>query len=612
MEVVASTHKKIADQPIRKWAEENCILAGDHGHSGEFNMDNALWLVEPFEAAKDNAIRELIIQKATQTLGSTFGQIVLEWFMVNRPMPAKVIMQTKDMAEDFMTQRFIPSFKRNKVLGPLLPKNPKQLKEDGLVIKDSMSLKVQGPSRNNINSATLGLLILDELWKYGNKGYLEMARKRLSYYRKAEASKLIIVSMGGKEGEDLDNAWKESSQHTWHVCCEKCKHYFDPDIEHFNAEGKRWNDKDLKLKSEDGKYNFAKLEKVLTLQCPACKHLHRDSAQLKQYWNQNGKYIQMNPTPLKGVRGYRWTAVIHVPWIDIIKEFLTALEQLRKQGTEDFELFFQSRFARPVDVWSWQVRGKSVRSNVDYDPKLIEPDTYRFFGVDVQEYGMFGSVFSCTKQGQPKLIWAGELLDLQDLLDRCKEFSVSTDKDGKYSYVMIDSQFKTREIYTWCLEYGFKPVRGNGKERSFTHTIINNKGKEEKITKFWIRRLPDPSTGGPNQQRLKIPFYELALDGIKEIGQKLRDDPDGLLALPSGKYDIAEWQKQMFSERRAPKKEGEKAAKWPKIKWDAQNHYWDCYIYALAGMLMHKDISIKEHLVLTSTEELEEELKEAA
>lgn len=606
-----ATLRKIAHEPIRQWCERNIFLGGDHGGQGRFSIDKHLWMDEPLKAAQDNSIREIVILKAVHTGGSTYAQAVLEWYLCNRPMPSMVVMQSGVDAEHCQKNRFIPSFKRNKTLSPILPKNPKDLRKDGFRIGGkneedaTISFTITGPSVNRIQSRTLGLLILDELWQYGSKGYLEMARKRLSFYEKAEASKLIVVSQGGYQNEDLDTIWNETTMEEFQVPCEKCNQYFMPDIEHCNAGGKRWNDRTLGLKDSKGKYIFSKLEPLITLECPHCKHLHKDTPAVKQLWNSNGKYISMNPTPLKGKRGFRWNAFVYTSWSLIVKEFLVGLQAMRDQLPEKFELFFQQRLARTQDVWEYQVRGKRVRSDVDYDPKLIEPDTYRFFGIDVQQYGMYGSMFSCTKQGKIKLLWAGELLDLQDILDRCKEYSID------HKYVLIDSQFRTREVYTWCLEYGFKPVRGNGKVRSFNDTIIT-KGREETVTKCWIRRLPDPSTGGPNQHRLQIPFYELALDPLKEIGANLRDDPEGLIALPSSKFDITEWQKQMFSERRLPKKEGDKACKWVKIKWDAHNHYWDTYIYALAGMIIHKDISIKENIILTSTERLEEELKEAA
>jgi hypothetical protein len=572
---------------------------------------------EPLKAAQDTSIREIVILKAVHTGGSTYAQAVLEWYLCNRPMPAMVVMQSGVDAEHWMRNRFIPSIRRNKTLSPILPSNPKELRKDGFTIGGTneddatISFTVTGPSVNRIQSRTLGLLILDELWQYGSKGWLDMARKRLSFYEKHEASKLIVVSQGGYENEDLDTIWQETTMEEFQVPCEKCNQYFMPDIEHCNASGKRWNDKSLGLKNSKGKYVFPKLEPLITVECPHCKHLMQDTPAIKQLWNTQGKYVQMNPTPLKGKRGFRWNAFVYTAWSLIVKEFLVGLEAMREQLPEKFENFFLQRMARTQDVWEYQVRGKRVRSDVTYDPKQLEPDTWRFFGVDVQPYGMYGSIYSCGKEGRPKLIWAGELLDLQDILERCKEFSVSQSKDGRYSYVLIDSQFRTREVYTWCLEYGFKPVRGNGKVRSFNDTILTKKG-EETVTKCWIRRLPDPSTGGPTQHRLQIPFYELALDGIKEIGANLRDNPEGLLALPSDRFDITEWQKQMFSERRLPKKEGDKACKWVKIKWDAHNHYWDTYIYALSGMIMHKEISIKENIILTSTERLDDDMKEAA
>jgi phage terminase large subunit GpA-like protein len=596
-EAASKSRKGVDDEDIVKWCESHVVLDGGYGITGPFRIDTSKYLIEPLRAFQDWNVKEIVILKATQTGGSLAAALMLEYSLVNRPLPSMMVCQGGNDAEALQTTRIIPSLKNNKEIAPFLPTDPRQLRKDGIPFKH-VPFYINGPSPERLQSKTLGIVYLDEYWRYDDKNIYSYAKKRLQFYSNVGMSKLVIVSQAGTEEGGLNKAWLESTQEEWWVPCPKCNEYFYPDIIQFNASGSKWNDAGLDLKNPDGSYNFGKLENVLTLQCPnkECNHLMVDSPTIKQTWNNTGKYVQTNKYPLKGHRGFRWNSIHAHPWIDTIKEFLQATHNLREYGNvDDLSTFFQQRLAKCINVYGYAFEGKKAKSDVEYNPQdPIPNEVIRFMSVDVQKDYMVYLVRAWASDGSSRLIDFNKVFDIDDILKKQKEHGIPS------KCVIMDSGHRTREVYGYGLDHGFFLVKGVGGRRSFT---LVKRTKDGKIKKYYrvfefSNNGGDPFLGTSNAGKHKVPLCLLAVDSIKDILQRLVDGKGSeWLALPSDKFDLGDYNKQLFSEYPLKYKDkfGNAKTMWKKVKEDQPNEAWDLEVYQIAAAIMHPDVNLLDY-----------------
>lgn len=591
-----NTRQKIGDADIVQWCEENCVLDGAFAVTGPFRCASSRFLEEPLRAFQSWDTKQIVILKATQTGGSLAAQLMLEWMLVNRPVSTMWVAQTNGEAETQQTTRIIPSLKNNKAIAPFLPTNPKLLRKDKLELTN-VNFWIGGPSKERMQNKTLGCVFADELWLYEDKNVLQQLKKRVLFFENLGMAKTVIISQAGEEGKDLDRAWKNSTQEEWWVPCDNCKKYYYPEFDLLNCEGKKWNDKELKLKDSEGNYSWGKLQTLLTLQCPHCKHLHRDTPRLKKKWNNDGMYVVGNPNAVKGHRGFRWNSLHAHDWLDTVKEFIDAKRQLDNGYDEPITLFFQQRMAQAVNAWGFYVKGKTVR-NETYSPKDPIPDEVaRYLTVDVQPDSMFYVVRAWDKNGNSKQIDFGEALDIEDIVSKQKEHGLPS------HFVTIDTGHRTREVYNWIVKYGFIGVKGvyNSTKRGFLKKVKKEDGTEVIHFHAWKKSEygGDPSAGAMDKTRKapRAPFYLFMVDTIKDILQRLRDGKGAnWICLPKDTFGMDVYTKAMFSERkkRVFDNNGNDRLVWTRIKHEIKNDYWDCEVYQVGRALMNPYIDIGE------------------
>lgn len=551
-------------------------------------------MIDPLLAIQDHSVREISILAATQMGKSLINDIALLWHIINRPLPAALIMQSNIIAEQHMESRLIPTMLGMDAIQDYLPTNKREMRKDGIYFPH-MEFYVNGPGEKRLQSKTLGLLLLSELWQWPD-GALEYARKRTKRFLEYGMSKIIAESQGGVEDSEWDRCFKLGTMKIWNTPCPDCKQHFIPDIGHLNCEGKKWNDATLGVKNKDGSYNFGKLEQMLTMECPHCHHLFKDSDKLKQYWADNGKYIQTNFNALKGHESFCWNSFAADPFIDIAYEFLEATRIFKKGSSKLLINFFNQRLARNVSLETMYRQNRVVKSDIDYNPKdKWDREVIRFMTVDTQENKFVVVVRAWAADGSSRLLWFGEAFSADELAEIQKLWGVLP------SCVWIDTGgTRTREVYSHIIAYGWIGVKGVKEKKGFFKTYTDKKGRKSKAWHFWQKSDEggDPAMGRPSQGKMgKAQFYLFCVNPIKDILIKLRD---GLgvewLALPSTEYDIKEYNKQMFSEFRKNtiNQYGDKRQFWVKIKHDEPNDLWDCEVYQVGAALLHPAIDIKE------------------
>lgn len=594
------------------------MLAGSYGSPGPLRLGTSRYLLEPLRAMQDWNTKEIVVLKATQTAGTLSAEIFLQWALSNRPVPTLWIAQSDKMAELEMATRLRPTLLQNKEISRQLPDDIRLIRKDGFDLP-TCNFKICGPSINNLQSATRGIVIADELAYWDDGNLLSEAKQRLNYYSQYGMSKMVIVSQAGTPNQELDEEWNKTTQEEWSVPCFGCGQYWVPDILNFNAEGKSWSDETLQLKNDNGEYNLGKLEKVLTLECPNCKHLHRDSPHLKQKWNSEGRYISTNPDAMVGYRGFRWTAIPMTPWIDVVSTFLSATQK-RKQGNDDpFIQFFQKRLARPINPREYFAKDKMVRCDVPYDKSWPE-EKLRCFTIDVQETHFVGVIRAYSAEGKSRLLWTGKMTTIQDVLAKQKEYNIPfmLDKYGKKTYLVAwDTGFgqRSREIYRYIIDNSHIGFKGEVFRKGYLETKVSKNGVKIERYRLYKKSVTggDPDFGTKNQGKQAAPLYLLATDALKKILVSLRDGKGSeWLCLPIDNEIMREYNASMFSEEYVMvEKKGRRYGEWQKISQHIVNDFFDAENYSLALAIM-AGIKIKELEDTTQPKEAEEVVESEA
>lgn len=571
--------------PIDKWAEKNISLKGTYAITGKFSVGKSTYLREPLAAYKDHSVREITIQACTQGGKSLIMDLCLMWSVANRPGPSMWIMQSNQVAEEHAEGRIIPSLKDTPVLQDFLP-SYRDISKDCINFTH-MPLYIHGPSEKRLQSKSIMNIFGSELWLWP-QGSLDWAKKRTKHFFKYDMSKIILESQGGTEDSDLDVAFHKGTMEFWNIPCPKCNHYFVPDIEHMNCSGSAWNTREIK--NEDGTYNYGLLEEKLTMQCPQCKHLFKDTEQLKAFWADNGKYIQTNPKPLKGHRSFSWNSFVCDPWMDIVQEFIEATRMQKKGSLENLLNFWQQRMARNVSVESLHAKGRFVKMDVNYNPKeKWEGEVTRFMTIDCQEDKFVSVIRAWKPNGDSRLLWYGYLYTEGELVEKQKEWGVP--------YVWIDTGNRTKLVYEMCIRNKWLGVKGVAEKNGYIKEKVLRNGKKLKTKHFCIKSEQggDPTYTGKGP---RANLYLFCVNPIKDILCQLRDRKTHIewQCLPSADFEMEEYNRQMFSEykKKMVNRFGGVSEFYSKIKQDKPNDLWDCEVYQIGAALLHPNIDIKE------------------
>ena len=597
-DVSNAIHKRIADESILQWAERNIVLGPAHGESGPLRLAGSRYLHEPLKAFQDQEVKEIVILKPTQTGGTMVGEVALQWSMINRPGSFQWLCETDPKSIEQMTARIKPMMLGNKALRPLLPSDERSIRKDGVEIA-SCVFKITGTALSNLQSATRHLLIIDELGYYDEGTILYEIKARTGYTAEKGNSKILIISQAGFPDNELDVAWKQGTMEEWMVPCESCGKYISPDIVHFTAEGKQFNDEELHLKDDKNNYILGKLEKVLTFDCPYCQHQHRDTPKLKSYWNDNGRYEVTNHDHLKGHRSFHWTAIHCTKWIDLIANWLKVC-RLRKNGdNEEFIKFFQKRLARPINPAEYFNKDKVVRTDKPYDKNGWEDEFTRIFTIDVQKDKFFGGIRAWSKDGRSRQLWSGWMNTIDQVLEKQSEFNIpfALDKAGKKTYfVLWDSGNPARqtEIFNYCVTYNHLAIKGDTSgTKQFDHWVLLNNKKVNKPRPWTISPVRgDPFAGMKNQG--KGPTCQviiMATDILKKVLVQLRDGkgPEWLCLSKDDNPAFDDYNTGMFNEEfYTHDKKGKplKGGRWEKINKFRTNESFDVENYNLGAAIM--------------------------
>jgi phage terminase large subunit GpA-like protein len=199
------------------------------------------------------------------------------------------------------------------------------------------------------------------------------------------------------------------------------------------------------------------------------------------------------------------------------------------------------------------IRGQSYFDNSDHYRGI---PSVKMMGCDVQQNGIYWMVTAWTETGVGCLVDYGFCLSFEDV----QLISLQ----HKPEYVLVDSGFRTYEVYAACKRFNFTATKGTGATARGT-------------LPYSCFEL-DPWTGTRARTNDSIWMIVFEADVFKDlIAERLRGENGGFFIFTQPEKVLSD---QLTSEKKDP------SGRWVKVR--VANHLWDCMILNIIGAVWNK------------------------
>lgn len=570
----------------------NLNLQNGYAIKGNFDVSRSKYLIEPFKALRNPAIRQLVILKAVQTGGSLLADIWIPFLIEHCPGDVLWLMQDDDFCTKFLAERFMPLLRNTPSLQPWIDAAGRfGIKKDQLLFPH-MSVTMGGLNEGNVQSLSKQYVVIDECWRAGNDGLIRQAKARTTAF--PYTKKILLISQAGVEGDDLDLEWKQSDQRDWNWQCPSCEKHqpFEMSIKREDGTyaGMKWDTNETTR--PNGRWNYPAVAKTARLECFHCGHQVEDTPANRRRIDDTHKYVATNPGADETIVGFHWPCIanVDISFASVVVEYLQAKEQKDEQGY-DLPLmeFYQKKLAKP-----WRIGAQEDYSPIEtesYDVNAEWPEEkYRFLIADCQKdlKKFYVGVYACSLSGEDRELARETAHSFDDIAAIQQHWKV---KDQR---VFLDCGYHMTRVLRECVQRGhtatirvgkalrtvwlcWHGLKGSGQE-TFSH--INPKTKAQEFRIYSPLKMYDVCEG-TNLRLPRAPYYEWSNLHCKDLLRARRDGDPGVprfLTLPDTLPASDQWSfnAQMRSEHRLVEvKNGRKRAIWLPIKETLPNHEWD-------------------------------------
>jgi len=407
-----------SDMDVVEWACKYVKLP-QSARSPNFDIDSTPWLRWPMLQIADDENKEVILMAPVGSGKTTMLEGVLPWIIAEEPGPTLITMQTDDDARAWVDTRFHPSLKTNDKVEPLLPtgKNRGNFRK-GEILFAHMPLHIGGANLANLQSKSIRWVYGDECWLWRD-GMLEEARRRT---HDRWNSRVVLVSQGGSEGDQFDNAFTDALIHDFCFKCPSCK----------ERQTYQWKQvKFEKVKTEADEWDWDAIGKTVFYECANedCKKQFKDKVAVRRKLSTSGEYISRNNNakPARIAATYPAMAVWWIEWRKLVFEWITAQDARKRLNLVPLRQFIQKRLAQswvePNETVTLKGATDAYRMKEYFDGQKWEFENFRFMTVDVQQDHFWVLVRAWSIEGKSRLIYEGKIDEwegLRMLRDRMK------------------------------------------------------------------------------------------------------------------------------------------------------------------------------------------------
>lgn len=457
-------------RPIWEWAEDNFIVATGPKR-GPWRLYNSPWVKRLLEKVQDIRVREFTCICAAQSSKTETMLLILAWVMAEDPDSTMWVTSAKDEAETVWIERIEPSLRAVPVIARKLEKLDRTRLKICEIHLPEMVLEAGGAnSKRFLQSRTRRNLFLDEVrnWK---PWALPMVMKRV---RQFWNSRMMIITTAGTARDPSDRAFRRGSQEHYHVECPAC-HRRVSDLRFYCKKGERlspfyaaehdgglmWDVNDTTCPG--GKWDFDELKKTVRYQWPCCGAISHDTPPERRRIadDQNAEWVAHNPKAPPDKFSQTWSALLSVPWGNIVEEYLNAKDALETAGDiEPLKTFYQETLGI-----AWEERMRMIGEEeplaickAQYDVWALAPEGARdFMLIDVQAKGgrhYKWIVRRFLRGGGSQLRGWGVARSREEIIAEAERYKVAP------ANICFDTGYAATEIYLMLLESGYSEYTG--------------------------------------------------------------------------------------------------------------------------------------------------------
>ena len=544
------------------------------------------WLREPCDCLADYRVEEQLFFAPPQVGKSIIAEGGTCYCIAEDPGDMVLYTHTIPLANTWAEQRVIPSIKQCRACQPYLPTDPRLIRKNEILM-GHMVIEVQPANETQTQSRTRRIVYCDErnLW---DSGRYDNARRRASSPDFDGRRKIASFGNSGLWESEWEDQWRQSDQRVIHALCPGCG---KPAPFKFSEKKCRrvpaavpgftivWEENDLTR--PQGVWNLDEAAKTIRLQCPHCQTKLADTPKVRVTLRRTMHYVAMNPRASIKLRAWAVSGVACYPWEDLMRQFISANQQLDLGDDKPMREFMLKGINEP---WSEDVIFDTTTNPTgDYDMtgQAWAESTEAAMTVDVQElrpYFWYLIRDWATVGGKSRLRVCGYCNTWEDLR------AIQQAHQLPDPYVHVDCRYNTHEVHSRCAQWGWIALMGDDAD-----FFIHSKGLKNPVRRYFSeRRLVDPVIGTDQQgdpYRRRCWEVTWCNSPTKDILARLYTARGAYFGVPRDAPQY--YLNHMASERKQiVRTQGSKEVRrWMKLG-KRPNHLWDCEAMQIVFALM--------------------------
>ncbi|GHC02033.1 terminase [Cerasicoccus arenae] len=554
--------------------------AQNESEPGPVRWETRPYLRQPLDSLEEPGITDVIFVAPTRS-GKTFLlRMGMSCSIAKDPAPALFVDSTMDKGRGFIRKEFKPLVEYNRILRDQKPLN-RHYFADGMMLFPGAALTVFGANSDaQVSGETVKRIFGNEVDKWRGSTDQEASILDQTRHRTESFEDERIHYYSSTPTLESGLIWQEflkGDQRKWFVPCPCCGHMQDlvwPQVDW------AWHPE---TRNEDGSWDMEKVRELVRYRC-------RNSDCKGEPWTQEQLWAAVRDPRSDwiatavgrfGHRSYHINGLYGPLKVNTMAALASDFIYARKTAFfTDRQDFWNGRMGMP---WVDDVNSLSASKFADFEgdylrgtlPESVGKADLIIVGFDVQTYGLPFLVLGFTWDGHCYTIDHGLAATFSDLDEVQGDYAHL----GKLSYVIGDINFEdraaeTREAIYLRRERGWMAAEG--------FEVMREPVKFERANAF---------IGGRHQKRgarfpkLMISLYMFKIELEKRLAGEIRKWSTYGLSLVASDSEVkeqAEYYAQLLDERRVPRKR--KLMGKPPFEFKSRNgnnHFWDCYVYAL-------------------------------
>lgn len=555
---------------VTEFAEKHIVLDATSPEPGPYRVDRTPWVKAWLNIFNDPEVETIVIQCASQ-VGKTTTLLVLQAYIISeKPSPTMLLYPTVEVAEDYSRTRLDPMIDNHERLS-CKRRDDRHL---NTVLRKQfigMDLYIAGSnSAPSLQSKPIANLLMDEVSTMTEvlPGLLvspvDSAVERTKAF--SATRKIYMVSTPSHQYGRITEELRDCDRvFQFHVPCPHCGEY-----QTLKFSQVKWPEI-----PRDDPNRLKKIEEATHYECEHCRgritDRHKGDMIRAGEWRTDSESGRLKKV------GFQLSS-LYSPWVkfgEMAVKFLKA-----KENVVSLRNFVNAWLGEPFTEQATSMKSEAIFALCDDRPRgQVPSDAVALVGAaDVQKNSIFYVIRAFGQDMTSWLVREGQVesfLDLEMIFFGSIFPVVGTQDQSQVRVALIDSGFRTDEVYQWVRTH-------HGRARAIkgaTHAM------KAPFSPTRIDFLPNgkPLPGGLTLWMLDTGHWKDALFRRMAMNP---GDPGSWRVHSEITRDYAA---QMVSEQKTiirSRKTGRVTEEWQQVTQHTPNHYWDCEQYALAGAEM--------------------------